>query len=160
MIVKKKLKKMVICLGRFNKGLFMPYFNEIIFKQYERMGKKGKDISGLQYSFIGDLNKDDADVVLAFVKKGNNRIKIQAKINNGIIEDIKFRSAACTIVMASTNIVCADLVGMKISDALELTNEYYLDLMKVPKNLSDRDNIMIEECIAELARRLVIEDEE
>ncbi len=52
-------------------------------------------------------------------------IHVQAKITDGIIEDVNFEGKACTISTASTSIM-ADLVkGKSIEEARRIIAEYY-----------------------------------
>ncbi|MBQ9036492.1 MAG: SUF system NifU family Fe-S cluster assembly protein [Erysipelotrichaceae bacterium] len=70
-------------------------------------------------------------------------IHVQAKINNGIIEDVNFDGKACTISTASTSIM-ADLVkGKSIEEARKIINEYYAMI-----NGEAYDEEMLEEAIA------------
>lgn len=51
-------------------------------------------------------------------------IHVQAKIVDGVIEDICFDGVACTISTASTSIMCDLLVGKTVNEAKEIMNEY------------------------------------
>jgi len=70
-------------------------------------------------------------------------IHVQAKINNGIIEDVNFDGKACTISTASTSIM-ADLVkGKSIEEARKIISEYYAMINGEPY-----DEEMLEEAVA------------
>ena len=51
-------------------------------------------------------------------------IKVQAKIKNGLIEDVRFDGVACTISTASTSIMTELLKGKTIDDAKAIIIEY------------------------------------
>ena len=49
---------------------------------------------------------------------------MQIKIENGIIEDIKFDGEACAICTSSTSIMTQTLKGKKIEDAIKIVNNF------------------------------------
>ena len=51
-------------------------------------------------------------------------IHVQAKIEDGIIKDIRFDGVACTISTASTSIMCDLMVGKKVEEAQKIMDEY------------------------------------
>ena len=70
-------------------------------------------------------------------------ITVQAKIENGIIEDVCFDGVACTISTASTDIM-ADLVkGKTLSEANEIMENYF---SMVDQKEFDED--LLEEAVA------------
>ncbi len=52
-------------------------------------------------------------------------IYVQAKIENGKIEDIRFDGVACTIATSSTSIMSELLKGKSMADADEIIHEYF-----------------------------------
>lgn len=52
-------------------------------------------------------------------------IYVEAKINNQMIEDVRFDGVACTLGTASTSIMSELLKGKTIAEAREIVNEYY-----------------------------------
>ena len=53
-----------------------------------------------------------------------DNIDIYVKINNGVIEDIKFDGEACAISTSSTSIMIRNLIGKSIKDALTYINNF------------------------------------
>lgn len=60
-----------------------------------------------------------------YIKENSNNsscidnINVYVKINDGVLEDIKFDGEACAISTASTSIMTKELIGLNISDAKE-----------------------------------------
>ena len=70
-------------------------------------------------------------------------IHVQAKITNGIVEDIRFDGIACTISTASTSIMSDLLKGKSIKEAKEIIQNYYQMI-----DQKDYDEAMLDEAIA------------
>lgn len=70
-------------------------------------------------------------------------IHVQAKIVDGVVEDIRFDGIACTISTASTSIMSELLKGKSIEDAKEIINNYYQMI-----DQKDYDDAMLDEAIA------------
>lgn len=51
-------------------------------------------------------------------------IHIQAKVEDGMIKDIRFDGVACTISTASTSIMCDLMVGKSVEEAQKIMDEY------------------------------------
>ena len=54
-----------------------------------------------------------------------DNIDIYVKLNNDIIEDIKFEGEACVIAISSTSILSDLLIGKNISEAEKILKNYY-----------------------------------
>lgn len=52
-------------------------------------------------------------------------IHVQMKLNDNVIEDIRFDGEACTISTASTSIMSELLIGKTIPEAYQIINEYF-----------------------------------
>ena len=63
-------------------------------------------------------------------------ITLQLKVNEGIIEDIRFDGVACTISTASTSMMSDLLIGKSLSEAKEIISDY---LNMVDNKEYDRD---------------------
>lgn len=70
-------------------------------------------------------------------------IHVQAKITDGIVEDIRFDGIACTISTASTSIMSELLKGKSIEEAKEIIQNYYQMI-----DQKEYDDAMLEEAIA------------
>ena len=72
-----------------------------------------------------------------------DNIDIQAKIENGIIEDIRFDGEACAICTASTSIMSELLIGKTKEEALQIVDNYMNMIYE-----KDYDEDLLEEAIA------------
>ena len=78
------------------------------------------------------LNPKNKETVLdsSYEKVNSNNescidnIDIYIKINNDIIEDIKFDGEACAISTSSTSIMINNLIGKSVKDALNYINNF------------------------------------
>ena len=52
-------------------------------------------------------------------------IKVQVKVSNGLVEDVRFDGVGCTIAFSSTSIMTELVKGKTIEEALDIINEYY-----------------------------------
>jgi len=53
-----------------------------------------------------------------------DNIDLQIKINNNVIEDIRFEGEACAISTSATSIMIKLLIGKSIKEALSIINNY------------------------------------
>ena len=70
-------------------------------------------------------------------------IHVEAKIQNRIIEDIRFDGVACTIATASTSIMTELLIGKNVDDAKTIINNYHAMI-----DGTEYDEDLLEEAIA------------
>jgi nitrogen fixation NifU-like protein len=90
---------------------------------------------------------DNAD----FCKMGHNpncgdEIKLELKLNNGIIEDMAFSGHGCAISQASTSIMIDTLIGKTVSQAKEIIN-IFIEMIK--REIKDEDELKkLEDAIA------------
>ena len=73
----------------------------------------------------------------------DSNIDIQAKIENGVIEDIRFDGEACAICTSSTSIMTELLIGKTIDEARVII-EHYMNMIFE----KDYDPEILEEAIA------------
>lgn len=52
-------------------------------------------------------------------------IYVQTKINDGIVEDVRFDGVACTIATSSTSIMSELMIGKTVKEAKEIIAMYY-----------------------------------
>ena len=71
-----------------------------------------------------------------------DNIDIYVKINNDIIEDIKFNGEACAISTSSTSIMINNLIGLTIKQALD-----YIDNFNNMVNEKEYDEDILKEAI-------------
>lgn len=53
-------------------------------------------------------------------------ITVQTKINDGVIEDVRFDGVACTISTASTSMMTDLLIGKTVEEARAIIHEYFM----------------------------------
>lgn len=85
---------------------------EIILDNYQNPKNRGL----VQDSSYVTLNTNNESCI--------DNLDIQYKINNGVIEDIRFDGDACAISTSATSIMINSLIGKTKDEALELLNEY------------------------------------
>lgn len=84
----------------------------IILDNYENPTNKGL-VNDSSYVKINVNNESCID-----------NIDLQIKINNNVIEDIRFEGEACAISTSATSIMIKLLIGKTIKDALNIINNY------------------------------------
>lgn len=70
-------------------------------------------------------------------------IYVQSKIQNGVVEDVRFDGVACTISTASTSIMSELLAGKTIGEAKEIIDNYFAMI-----DQSDYDEDLLQEAVA------------
>ena len=70
-------------------------------------------------------------------------IRVQAKIQDGVIEDVRFDGVACTISTASTSIMSELVKGKSTEEAKEIIRNYYAMIDE-----KEYDEDLLEEAIA------------
>lgn len=70
-------------------------------------------------------------------------ITVQSKIENGVIQDIRFDGVACTISTASTSMMTDLLKGKKIDEANEIIDNYFAMI-----DAKEYDPDVLEEAVA------------
>lgn len=70
--------------------------------------------------------KDDSSYIKINVNNESciDNIDLQIKINNDVIEDIRFDGEACAISTSATSIMIRLLIGKTIKEALEIISNY------------------------------------
>ena len=72
----------------------------------------------------GLLNDDNYKTINTNSKSCIDQIDLQVKINNGIIEDIRFDGEACAICTSTTSIMIGLLIGKTKEEALDIIENY------------------------------------
>eukprot|EP00918_Siedleckia_nematoides_P072257 GHVU01157784.1.p1 GENE.GHVU01157784.1~~GHVU01157784.1.p1 ORF type:complete len:160 (-),score=37.06 GHVU01157784.1:46-525(-) len=73
---------------------------------------------------VGSLNKNDLNVGTAIVGKAScgDVIKLQVKVENDVIKDVKFKTFGCGSAIASSSLATEYIKGMKLDEALGVKN--------------------------------------
>ena len=85
---------------------------DIILDNYQNPQNKGIPESD-KYKVVNSKNDSCVD-----------NIDVAALIKDGVVDDIKFDGEACAICTSSTSIMIDTLIGKKVSDALNIIDNY------------------------------------
>ena len=84
---------------------------------------------------FGDLLDANAIIVLENTNCGD-KVKIQLKIENEVISDVKFDGEGCAVSIASASILTEHIKGKKVSEVEEMRLEDLLKLIGVQLTVS------------------------
>jgi nitrogen fixation protein NifU and related proteins len=72
-----------------------------------------------------DLEADDLNPLCG------DELKVQLRIADGKIEDVRFSGHGCAISQASASMASDEVIGMPVEDLLKLDREFILDLLGI-----------------------------
>ena len=72
-----------------------------------------------------DLEADDLNPLCG------DELKVQLKVDDGTITDVRFSGHGCAISQASASLASDEIVGMRIEDLLKLDRSFVLDLLGI-----------------------------
>eukprot|EP01071_Lankesteria_metandrocarpae_P007234 Lankesteria_metandrocarpae@DN4622_c1_g1_i1.p1 len=83
---------------------------------------------------VGSLDKNDPNVGTAVVGKAacGDVIKLQVKVEDDIIQDVKFRTFGCGSAIASSSYASELIKGMTVADALNVKNTDVAEALSLP----------------------------
>jgi nitrogen fixation protein NifU and related proteins len=83
---------------------------------------------------VGSLNKNDEDVGTGLVGAPacGDVMKLQIKVEDGIIKDAKFKTFGCGSAIASSSLVTEWVKGMTLDQAGELKNSQIAEELNLP----------------------------
>merc|ERR1719251_790195 len=83
---------------------------------------------------VGSLNKNDVDVGTALVGKAScgDVIKLQVKVEEGVIKDAKFKTFGCGSAIASSSLATEMIIGKPVDEAEKLKNTDISSHLKLP----------------------------
>lgn len=83
---------------------------------------------------VGALDKSDADVGTGVVGAPacGDVMKLQIKVEEGVITDAKFKTYGCGSAIASSSLVTEWVKGMKIDEAAEIKNSQIAEHLSLP----------------------------
>jgi len=83
---------------------------------------------------VGSLNEKDGDVGTGLVGAPacGDVMKLQIKVQNGVIVDAKFKTFGCGSAIASSNYAVELIKGMKVDDAMGINNEVIAKHLSLP----------------------------
>jgi nitrogen fixation NifU-like protein len=83
---------------------------------------------------VGSLDKNDENVGTGLVGAPacGDVMKLQIKVEDGVIRDAKFKTFGCGSAIASSSLVTEWVKGMTIEQALELKNSQIAEELNLP----------------------------
>src|SRR5438067_2347119 len=83
---------------------------------------------------VGSLDKNDESVGTGLVGAPacGDVMKLQIKVEDGIIEDAKFKTFGCGSAIASSSLITEWVKGMTIAQAMELKNSQIAEELNLP----------------------------
>src|ERR1041385_9030198 len=83
---------------------------------------------------VGSLDKNDESVGTGLVGAPacGDVMKLQIKVENGIIQDAKFKTFGCGSAIASSSLVTEGVKGMSIEKAMSLKNSDIAEELNLP----------------------------
>jgi nitrogen fixation NifU-like protein len=83
---------------------------------------------------VGSLDKNDENVGTGLVGAPacGDVMKLQIKVEDGIIKDAKFKTFGCGSAIASSSLVTEWVKGMSIDKAMELKNSQIAEELNLP----------------------------
>ena len=60
------------------------------------------------------------------------KIRIDIKLKNNIVEDVKFNGTGCAISQASASMLTDELIGKSLDEIKKLDKQFVLDLLGIP----------------------------
>ena len=83
---------------------------------------------------VGKLNPDDSNVGTGLVgaPAGGDVLKLQIRVEDGIITDAKFKTYGCGSAIASSSLVTEMVKGLTLKEAGEIKNSQIADELALP----------------------------
>ncbi|MCH9685801.1 MAG: Fe-S cluster assembly scaffold IscU [Deltaproteobacteria bacterium] len=83
---------------------------------------------------VGSLDKGETDVGTGIVGAPacGDVMKLQIKVDEGVITDAKFKTYGCGSAIASSSLVTEWVKGMKVEDAMEIKNSQIAEELSLP----------------------------
>merc|ERR1712217_185012 len=83
---------------------------------------------------VGSMGKNDEKVGTALVGKAScgDVIKLQVKVEEGVITDAKFKTFGCGSAIASSSLATEMVIGRTVDEAAKLKNTDFASHLKLP----------------------------
>lgn len=83
---------------------------------------------------VGSFDKNSPDVGTGIVgaPECGDVMKLQLKINNGVIEDAKFKTFGCGSAIASSSLATELVKGRTLEEAMEIRNSSIVEELALP----------------------------
>lgn len=77
---------------------------------------------------VGEIQDPDGEAILTS-KVCGDMMKVQIKVENGAVADIKFKTFGCGAAIASSSIATEMVKGKTVEEALKITNNAVVDAL-------------------------------
>ena len=83
---------------------------------------------------VGSLDKDDEDVGTGIVGAPacGDVMKLQIRVEDGVIKDARFKTYGCGSAIASSSLVTEWVKGMRVEDAMQIQNSQIAEELSLP----------------------------
>jgi Fe-S cluster assembly scaffold IscU len=83
---------------------------------------------------VGSLDKDDGDVGTGIVGAPacGDVMKLQIRVEDGVIKDARFKTYGCGSAIASSSLVTEWVKGMRVEDAMQIQNSQIAEELSLP----------------------------
>jgi nitrogen fixation NifU-like protein len=83
---------------------------------------------------VGSLDKDDDDVGTGIVGAPacGDVMKLQIRVEDGVIKDARFKTYGCGSAIASSSLVTEWVKGMRVEDAMQIKNSQIAEELSLP----------------------------
>ena len=83
---------------------------------------------------VGSLDKNDEDVGTGIVGAPacGDVMKLQIKVENGVITDARFKTYGCGSAIASSSLVTEWVKGMRVDQAMQIKNSQIAEELSLP----------------------------
>ena len=94
-------------------------YRELILDHYQHPHNHG-EIAG------ADISYEDSNPLCG------DKIRIDIKLKNNLVEDVKFNGKGCAISQASASMLTDELIGKSLDDIKKMDKQFVLDLLGIP----------------------------
>ena len=67
-----------------------------------------------------------------------DKVRFDLLLDNGMIVDVRFKGRGCAISQAAASMLCEQIQGAAVADALAISNDDVLDLLAIPISYARR----------------------
>ncbi|OGO37402.1 MAG: SUF system NifU family Fe-S cluster assembly protein [Chloroflexi bacterium RBG_16_56_8] len=94
-------------------------YRELILDHYQHPHNHG-EIPG------ADISYEDSNPLCG------DKIRIDIKLKDNVVEDVKFNGKGCAISQASASMLTDELIGKSLDDIKKMDKQFILDLLGIP----------------------------
>ncbi len=94
-------------------------YRELILDHYQRPHNHGEIPEA-------DISYEDSNPLCG------DKIRIDIRLKNNIVEDVKFNGKGCAISQASASMLTDELLGKSLDDVKKIDKQFILDMLGIP----------------------------